>query len=157
MSTVLSHSSSNSQTERPHGREGGRIFPHFSELRVYPNASKAVDWVFLRNSGSLFFSQHQIDELLSYQAWAEQRAERVSVQVLASERVGVFSLGGDLALFLRCIRGGNQDELYRYAVHCIDAVYANVRPRNAASRVTISLVQGEAQGGGVEAALSSAG
>ncbi|TVR09467.1 MAG: enoyl-CoA hydratase [Salinarimonadaceae bacterium] len=73
--------------------------------------------------------------------------------VLCSQFEGVFNLGGDLALFARLIRDGDRDGLLNYATLCIDVVYANYINHDLPI-TTIGLVQGDALGGGFEAALS---
>jgi len=67
---------------------------------------------------------------------------------------GVFNLGGDLELFVRLIRAGDEDGLRRYAYRCIDTVYNNLT-NVGLPLLNIALVQGDALGGGFEAALSS--
>ena len=74
--------------------------------------------------------------------------------VLASQVPGVFNLGGDLRLFHDLIVRGEKDKLFRYAKACIDVLYSNIVSYNL-PLTTISLVQGDALGGGFEAALSS--
>lgn len=72
--------------------------------------------------------------------------------VVASD-ADVFNLGGDLQLFTQLIRSGKRDDLYKYAQLCIEVAYgfSNL----ADGRVhSIALVQGDALGGGFEAALS---
>ena len=63
-----------------------------------------------------------------------------------------YSLGGDLALFVRCIREQDRETLLKYALRCVDAVHGfqDVAP----SVHTIALIQGDALGGGLEVALS---
>ncbi len=72
--------------------------------------------------------------------------------VLASRSPGVFSLGGDLALFIESARGKNRDALRRYARSCVEIVHSGVVGYGLPV-TTISLVQGDAMGGGFEAAL----
>lgn len=74
--------------------------------------------------------------------------------VLASKTPQIFSLGGDLSLFLALIKQRDRQALMNYAKLCIDCVYS--RMVNYKSRgITISLVQGDALGGGFEMALAS--
>jgi DSF synthase len=80
--------------------------------------------------------------------------ERLRYQILTSRIPGVFSLGGDLALFRRLIRNQDRDALLRYACACIDLVYTNA-VNYKLPVVTISLIQGQALGGGFEAALAA--
>ena len=74
--------------------------------------------------------------------------------VLASDVDGVFNLGGDLNLFRDLIAEGSYDGLMDYAKACINVLYQNIIHLNR-NLTTISLVQGDALGGGFEAALSS--
>lgn len=73
--------------------------------------------------------------------------------VLGSKMPGIFNLGGDLPLFFRLIEGNDRDGLRQYAHACIDVQYRRAINVNAPI-CTIALVQGDALGGGFEAALS---
>jgi len=73
--------------------------------------------------------------------------------VLASDKPGVFNLGGDLDLFKKLIGEHDRAELLRYGRACIDVLYSNYMAFDLPV-TTISLVQGDALGGGFEAALS---
>lgn len=78
----------------------------------------------------------------------------IHYQVLHSQIPGVFSMGGDLALFSQAIREKDRETLHKYALQCIDNLYLNsVNLRLPLT--TISLVEGDALGGGFECALSS--
>jgi DSF synthase len=74
--------------------------------------------------------------------------------VIASTVPHVFNLGGDLDLFRSLALTGDRGGLMDYARGCIDALYANIA-HFGQDVTTISLVQGEALGGGFETALSS--
>lgn len=78
----------------------------------------------------------------------------VRYMVCASSIPGVFSMGGDLCLFETLVRERDRDGLLDYATACIDVVYANYVNLDV-PLITISLVQGDALGGGFEAAVSS--
>ncbi|MHB1024148.1 MAG: crotonase/enoyl-CoA hydratase family protein [Desulfobacteria bacterium] len=73
--------------------------------------------------------------------------------VLASKTQGVYSLGGDLQLFKRCIETRDRETLRQYASACIEALHLMAN-NLFLPLTTISLVQGDALGGGCEAALS---
>ena len=78
---------------------------------------------------------------------------RIRYQVFGSRVSGVFSLGGDLKLFQKLIRARDRSALTNYARECVDLVYwyaVNYK----LPITTISLVQGRAMGGGLEAALA---
>jgi DSF synthase len=72
--------------------------------------------------------------------------------VLASDNEA-FNLGGDLELFCRLIRLGDRTRLLDYARRCVVGVHAFHVGLDAGAH-TIALVQGDALGGGFEAALS---
>lgn len=72
--------------------------------------------------------------------------------VLAS-KADVFNLGGDLDLFCRLIRDQNRVALMAYARQCVDVAYGYYNHLNDDVH-TIALVQGDALGGGFEAALA---
>jgi len=74
--------------------------------------------------------------------------------VLGSDVPGVFNLGGDLQYFSALIQSKDREALLRYAKACIDALYSN-STGHGRNITTISLVQGDALGGGFEAAVSS--
>ena len=75
-------------------------------------------------------------------------------KVLSSRQPGVFSLGGDLAFFADCIEKSNRAALAEYAAMAARAVWSNVSAYGRRRVVSVAVVQGEAQGGGFEAALS---
>jgi DSF synthase len=74
--------------------------------------------------------------------------------VLGSRMPGVWNLGGDLELFARLIRTQDREALTRYARLACEAGY-NFTTSFSRPLVTVSLVQGDALGGGFEAVLSS--
>ena len=74
--------------------------------------------------------------------------------VLASKLPGVFNLGGDLILFRSAILGRDRNQLIEYGKKCVDNLYPWHRNCDL-PMTTFSLVQGDALGGGFEAALSA--
>lgn len=82
---------------------------------------------------------------------ADKQPTGVHHLVLASD-ADVFNLGGDLALFSTLIRNGNRGRLLDYAKLCVEVAYNLYRLYD--DRVhSIAVVQGDALGGGFEAAL----
>lgn len=74
--------------------------------------------------------------------------------VAGSRTPGIFNLGGDFSLFLETIRNQDRAALRTYAYHCIDAAY-NAYTAFDLPIIGISLVQGDALGGGFEAAMAA--
>jgi DSF synthase len=79
---------------------------------------------------------------------------RLLYQIIASDRPGVFNLGGDLKYFIQLIRAKDRERLFEYAKLSIDIAYP-LATNYGVPFTTISLVQGEALGGGFEGALST--
>ena len=75
--------------------------------------------------------------------------------VCGSRAPRVFNLGGDLALFVLLIKARDRDALAHYARLCIDNMYPRTQDYFCPTLTTISLVQGDALGGGFECAMSS--
>lgn len=103
------------------------------------------------------FSEHLLQDLKRAQASLRRRLASHDQQqgihhlVLASD-TNVFNLGGDLQLFSQLIRSGNRGRLLEYANLCVEVAYNLHRPYE--DRVhSIAVVQGDALGGGFEAAL----
>lgn len=84
----------------------------------------------------------------------EGQRHAIRYGVLASRTPGVFNLGGDLALFREAIQAGSREALVHYGEKCLDDLHPWNRNCDL-PMTTISLVQGEALGGGFEAALSA--
>ena len=97
--------------------------------------------------------QDRIREINHYPTGQDQNLP-VQYTVLASSVPGIFNLGGDLKLFSDLIQRQDRDSLFGYAKACIDVLHPNL-VNYEQPLTTISLVQGDALGGGFEAAISS--
>ncbi len=129
---------------------------------VYDKTWRAL-WTYMKPVGVPCFNQDMVEELhhvfheLNHHEshiLHEEDWQPVNYCVIGSRRKGVFNLGGNLALFINLIREQNRDALVEYAKLCVDAMYPRIKGYNCAT-TTISLVQGDALGGGFEFALSS--
>ena len=124
--------------------------------------SRNSDWCFMHAAPSAgyhpCFSERLLRELKRCQEGIRREVAangdpRAGVHhlVLASD-ADVFNLGGDLGLFAQLIRSGNRGRLLEYAKLCVEVAYNFSRLYE--DRVhSIAVVQGEALGGGFEAAL----
>ena len=97
---------------------------------------------------------HRIIELNDGHFPVNGEFQPVKYHVLDSHTPGVFSLGGDLSYFLECLKKHDKQAMMKYAAGCINAIYPIMINFNLPI-VTISLVRGNALGGGFEIALSS--
>ncbi|MES9940158.1 MAG: crotonase/enoyl-CoA hydratase family protein [Candidatus Thiodiazotropha sp. 6PLUC2] len=108
------------------------------------------------------FTPELLEDIKSFQAYMGQRiAEDYASKnqsdwdyvVLASNDNSTFNLGGDLALFVELIETKDRETLMNYARACIDGAFGFHSHLNQPV-TSIALVEGNAQGGGFEAALS---
>lgn len=138
------------------------IIPNTDCLDLSYDGQTRALWIYLSNRAPAYVSLELIHDLLGVDnvfatSIAVQPAgtPAVDFKVIASKRPGVFSLGGDLASFRYFIDQGNRNALTEYANAALDAIWTNTQAAGVDGMTTISLVQGEAQGGGFEAALSA--
>lgn len=135
-----------------------------TEYEVEFDPGLGVVWAFLNPRGTPCFSPsllkaiRQHDELLERNAgkvFSEGKLHDARYYVMGSRSPGVFSMGGDLSLFQILIKMQDRDALLNYARRCIDCVWPRIINHNVPTLTTISLVQGDALGGGFEAALAA--
>jgi DSF synthase len=135
----------------------------FNHLVLQPEPDQRAVWVRIRYSGRPCLSVGLLEDMLAAQQQvgdaallAHQGGEQdgLAYQVMASGCADVFCLGGDLAHFLALIASQDRAGLYRYAKHCVDTVYMSATAYGLPF-TTIALVQGQALGGGFEAALAN--
>lgn len=139
-----------------------RIWGSYEQLKVRYDSEQRAVWYTTAPRGRPCFNRGLLAELRRFQGLIRaacppgQEREKLPVHymVLSSAVPGVFNLGGDLELFASLIEKQDHAGLLRYATACIDVLYPNAvnfhRPLT-----TITLVQGDALGGGFEAAVSS--
>ena len=129
----------------------------FDNLAVQLEANSGTYWCYMQPQGRPSFTPELLTDLADMQRSIVDMfsADEAPLRyyVLASRLPGIFNLGGDLSVLASRIRNQDRAGLIRYAKACIDVLYTNSvsfdRPV-----VTIALVQGDALGGGFEAALS---
>lgn len=118
-----------------------------------------VFWCIMDPKGRPCFSMELLEEMRAVEIDLERYAGIASPEdlpfryvVLASGTPGVFNYGGDLEWFIRCVNSRDASALRRYARLCVDVLHSYFMSFNLPV-TTISLVQGDALGGGFEAAL----
>jgi len=133
----------------------------YKELDIAFDRHDRVLWYHMKPRSRPSFTFELLQEIRRFQISVDELfAETVGgpspvrYLVLSSKLPGIFNLGGDLRLLAEMIRDGNYEGLRTYAQACIDVLYPNAVNLNQ-PLVTVSLVQGDALGGGFEAALSS--
>lgn len=149
-----------------HRSSGRRIpcTPPGSQYEVEFSERFQVIWGYMNPIGNPCFSVDLLNTIREFDCGLERDRGRLEINgrrvaacyyVVGSRVPRVFNLGGDLALFLERIGAEDRDGLSEYARLCIDGVYARIHNYFCPSLTTISLIQGEALGGGFEGALAS--
>jgi DSF synthase len=128
----------------------------YSELDIRYDNDNRLAWYYMDVKPRMCCSLTLISEI---QQWYKEltnsaHLEQIRYIALASRLPGVFNLGGDLSLFIRLIRDGDRAGLMHYATSCIDTLYQHYTHLGK-DITTITLVQGDALGGGMEFAISS--
>ncbi len=130
--------------------------PTFQQMRVHADHKHQVAWCYMHAQPRPCFSIELLHDLNSWAAFMRDYAQSMDLHyhVTASSIPGIFNLGGDLSLFHSLAEAGDRDGLFQYGKRCIDILYVNTLSSERPF-TTISLVQGQALGGGFETALSS--
>ncbi len=128
----------------------------YQQLEHQYDAGLKAMWFFMKATPRPCFTQTLLTELHSLfediQGENEQ-SKSIEYLIAASGVPGVYNLGGDLNNFRKYILAGAREELRRYAYSCLDLGYQCTTGFNQ-DITTIALIQGQAMGGGFEAALS---
>lgn len=126
--------------------------------------STGTIWGYMNPRGTPCFNLGLLKEIREHDAELEANRGSLLIDgacyparyyVGASRSPRVFNLGGDLALFMLLIKARDRDALANYAAKCIDNLYPRIRNYGCSTLTTISLVQGDALGGGFECALTA--
>jgi DSF synthase len=129
-----------------------------SQLKTYYDEKYKIGWFLMKAAPRPCFTLQLLDEIKSYHQQVKSEMaisqQKYDYLVVGSDVPGIFNLGGDLNLFRSLIKQKNRDILLSYALQCIDILYQNLFHFNL-DLTTVSLIQGDALGGGLEAALSS--
>jgi DSF synthase len=131
----------------------------YAQLNTFYDENYKIGWFLMNGEPRPCFTPTLLNELSDYLAGVKEEMHATDNQkydylVVGSSVEGVFNLGGDLDLFTALIENRDRDALLAYAVHCIDILYDNMF-HFGCDLTTVSLIQGDALGGGFEAALSS--
>jgi DSF synthase len=132
----------------------------FTQLTTYFDPHSQIAWGYMHAEPRPCFTPTLLRELL---AWGNGLVDAIDDPartaakyfVVASRVPEIFSLGGDLDLFMRLSAARDREALYHYAIACIDCSYAVHSHLNRPNVTSIALVQGQALGGGFESALAA--
>lgn len=136
------------------------IHRHYDNLDVEYDPQARALWYHMKPADRPSFTPTLLRDIRLFQRRVIESFEAgwgphpVQYLILASRMNGIFNLGGDLRLLAQLIRARDAAGLQAYADACIDVLYPNAIDLGLPI-VTLSLVQGDALGGGFEAAISS--
>lgn len=120
-------------------------------------------WTYMKPSGTACFNLGLLADFRNNDKTFKKNSGRIAFNgsllpvdyfVIGSKTPDVFNYGGDLALFVLLIKSRDREALLHYARLCVDGIYARITNHNS-NALTISLIQGDALGGGFELALTS--
>lgn len=129
------------------------------QLKTYYDSKIKTGWFLMKGAPRPSFTLKLLKEISGYfdsvkQDMHDTKGDKYDFLVLGSDVGGVFNLGGDLELFGQYIQNKDRDGLLVYAMHSVDLVYQNMSHLDV-ELTTISLIQGDALGGGFESAISA--
>jgi DSF synthase len=128
----------------------------------YEPATSTI-WGYMNPRGTPCFNLGLLKDIRAHDAALEANGGRVKVEdawfeasyYVGASRASVYNLGGDLALFILLIKARDREALAHYARMCLDNLYPRIQHHGCDKLTTISLIQGDALGGGFECALTS--
>ena len=140
---------------------GSKIKDSFTQFNTRYDTETGTIWCWMQPTPRPCMNTVLIDELLllhqqlatTYKNPHPDTIWPFRYFILASRIPGIYSLGGDLRLFRQYILNREEKELRNYAHKCIDLLHNNINNLELPI-TTVSLVQGQALGGGFEIALS---
>jgi DSF synthase len=147
MGLCIPYGKANSQYQTEFEPATGTLWGYFNPKDGAPCYSLGLLSDILEHDNELMANRCQVE--------VEGVAYPVHNYVTASRIPGVFNVGGDLALFAMLIKARDRGALAHYAKLCIDNIYPRTQAFFSPTLTKITLVQGDALGGGFECALAS--
>lgn len=136
---------------------------NFKQISIEIEPEQGIVWMYLKPHPRPCFNPELIAEVEHLQTMLDFYKGKLPYQgdlvtinyhVMDSLTPGIFNFGGDLERFLQYITNKDEEGMYRYGKSCIDGIYP-IMTNFGLPITTISLVRGDALGGGCEVALSS--
>lgn len=139
-----------------------QFFQNFTDLKIQVEPEINTVWVYLDPQPRPCMTLKLLEELkffhnqlIRFKGKLPYQNKLVDIHYhVVTSNHSVFNFGGDLDYFLQCIENKDEEALWNYAKSCIDIMYPNLTGFDLGI-TTISLIHGNALGGGFEAALSS--
>ncbi len=136
---------------------------NFNQISLEIEPEQGIVWMYLKPHPRPCFNSELIAEVRHLQTMLDYYKGKlpymgelvtINYHVMDSLTPGIFNFGGDLEKFFEYINNGDEEGMYLYAKSCIDGIYPLMTNFNLPI-TTMSLVRGDALGGGCEVALSS--
>jgi DSF synthase len=135
----------------------------YDQIEVRFDPEHGIAWTYMKPAGVPCFNLEMLNDLRAHDSAIESCGGRllhdgelhqIHYYVGGSRIENIFSLGGNLSRLVQLIKSRDRDTLMHYAKLCVDNMHLRICNYHS-PMTTISLVQGEALGGGFETALSS--
>ena len=123
----------------------------YQNLVTQHDDASLTTWFSMNSHPRPSFTWSLVRDILRFQEHLPRDTERLRYLVFASRTNGIFSLGGDLTMFQQVIENQDRTNLGLYAEDCATVLFNHLN----APAVTISLLEGDAVGAGLESAISS--
>jgi Enoyl-CoA hydratase/carnithine racemase len=134
----------------------------FKQASVHFDMELGAAFLYMNPHPRPCFTPELLQDIHAFHREVAERVQRdreafgrspIRYTVVASAVPNTYNLGGDLNRFVDLIRAQDRQGLLDYAVACIECAHQSYTGLDG-NVTSIALVQGDAQGGGFEAALS---
>ena len=158
----IDHETAAREQIEPPETVAGNSHKEYTQFNTRYDPDTSAIWCWMKPEPRPCLNTTLIDELvqLQYQLTTTYKTQHPDTiwpfrhLILASKTPGIYNLGGDLGLFKQCIVNREIERLRDYAYKCINLLHRNIDNLDLPI-TTVSLIQGQALGGGFEMALSS--
>ena len=127
---------------------------HYTRAEKLQNDIYSLTFI---NEKETCFSLNTLRELNIFLDYLEEisKRENKTIYYIVQGKIetGIFNLGGDLALFKELAEDKNLKKIQEYGYNCIKLIHRNLHMYKH-NVIGIAIINGEARGGGFEAALS---
>jgi len=145
-----------------HTNNNNSVINYYNQLVTEFDEETGVMWCYANPCPRPCFTPQLLEDLFKFlqTVRAHNSADirsgippSIKYLILGSYKPGIFSLGGDLELFVRSIKSRDRELLYAYMKLSIDVLYGTYTNMDV-PLTTIALIRGNALGAGFEGALA---
>ncbi len=139
----------------------GYVSPDPNIVEVLGDVSQQTYWCYLKPNAPRVFTRELLAVLGNLQREFSMQPRAVPAvgvdmqyRILGSRIPGVFNLGGDLNLVLELVGRRDREALHEYGRACVELIHTTATAGGRMPTTSIAVVEGQALGGGLEAALA---